>query len=163
MDILFENTYVRDKELAKEYYMFCIYKRLSCRIARIIWTLADLIGLLFLNPFVLALDLVFCLARLIRYYNSINKMVNWGIQVHGKEIEARTVVTDTYFERTLSTGAVTKVELKTIKQAVQTKNLILLRSDKGIYHIFRKDTFTIGTKNDFIAFLINKGITVTGK
>ena len=42
----------------------------------------------------------------------------------------------------------------------QTKNLILLKSRANLIYILRKDTFTKGTKDDFIAFLRSKGIKV---
>ena len=44
-----------------------------------------------------------------------------------------------------------------------TKNLILLHSKAKLIYIFRKDTFTKGTKNDFIAFLKDKGVKINRK
>jgi hypothetical protein len=50
-----------------------------------------------------------------------------------------------------------------IKGAVQTKNLILLRTKANMIWIFRKDSFSVGSKEEFISFLKNKGIKVKGK
>ena len=87
-------------------------------------------------------------------------MVKRDIEVHGKEISVETIVTDDFIQNKASTGAVNKLELNRIKNAAQTKNLILLRSKANLIFIFRKDTFTKGSKDDFIAFLKTKGIKV---
>lgn len=42
----------------------------------------------------------------------------------------------------------------------KTKNLILLQSKASLIYIFRKDTFTKGTTDDFVIFLRSKGIKI---
>lgn len=49
---------------------------------------------------------------------------------------------------------------RTIVKAVQTENLILLRSKANLIYIFRKDTFIKGTHEEFIMFLRGKGIKI---
>jgi len=87
-------------------------------------------------------------------------MVKRDAEVHGKEISVETIVTDAFIQNTATTGAVNKLEYDKIRNVVQTKNLILLRSKANLIYIFRKDTFTKGTKDDFIAFLKVKGFKV---
>ena len=77
-----------------------------------------------------------------------------------KEIFVETIVTNEYIQNTASTGAVNKLEYNKIRNSVQTKNLILLRSKANLIYIFRKDTFTKGDKESFIRFLNNKGVKI---
>ena len=60
-------------------------------------------------------------------------------------------------------GGADTVEFNKIKNAIQTKNYILLRSKANLIYIFCKDTFTVGTKEEFVSFLRAKGIKVKGK
>ena len=87
-------------------------------------------------------------------------MVKRDNEVHGKEISVETVITNEYIQNTATTGTVNSVGYDKIRNAVQTKNLILLRSKANLIYIFRKDTFMKGTKDEFIAFLGTKGIKV---
>ena len=87
-------------------------------------------------------------------------MVKRDSEVHGKEISVETIVTNECIQNTASTGAVNKLEYDKIRSAVKTKNLILLRSKANLIYIFRKDTFSKGTTDEFIAFLTSKGIKV---
>ena len=87
-------------------------------------------------------------------------MVKRDSEVHGKEISVETIVTNEYIQNTASTGAVNKLEYDKIRNSVQTKNLILLRSKANLIYIFRKDTFTKGNKEDFISFLNGKGVKI---
>ncbi|MGI6745062.1 MAG: hypothetical protein ACOX45_02610 [Acutalibacteraceae bacterium] len=43
---------------------------------------------------------------------------------------------------------------------MQTKNLILLRSEANLVYIFCKDTFSKGTPDEFLTFLSKKGLKV---
>ena len=97
------------------------------------------------------------------YFYQGNAMAKRTKETYGKYIEIETVVTDEFIKITTETGNEAKIPLKKIKKAIQTKNLILLRSQANLLYIFRKDSFTVGTKEDFISFLKNKGIRVKGK
>ena len=103
---------------------------------------------------------LFLLFQLYCYFRQVNTMVKRDSEVHGKEISVETIVTNEYIQNTASTGAVNKLEYDKIRSAVKTKNLILLRSKANLIYIFRKDTFSKGTKDEFIAFLASKGIKV---
>ena len=94
------------------------------------------------------------------YVNQVNTMVKRDSEVHETEISVETIITNEYIQNTASNGAVNKLEYDKIKSATQTKNLILLRSKANLIYIFRKDTFTKGTKDEFVVFLASKGIKV---
>ena len=169
MDILFENSHVRNREVAKEIYGYYYFRRRINIFAYLLLGLGFIANLLdlivygscdvtifILIPFVALLP-VFC------YISQVRAMVNRDKELCGKEIEVRLVVTESAMEYSASTGALCKVGLDRIRSAVQTKNLILLRSRSNILYIFRKDGFTVGRKEDFIAFLKGRGIKVRGK
>ncbi len=166
MEILFENSYVRNKELAKEIYRYYHFQRkplVVCHIIIFLSLVANLLAVIFdekHNLGIIVFSLFYFSARLFSYYNQVNAMVKRDNEMYGKEITVETIVTDEFIQNTASTGSVNKIEYDKIRSAAQTKNLILLRSQANLIYIFRKDTFTKANAEMFIAFLMTKGIKV---
>jgi hypothetical protein len=166
MEILFANSYVRNKELAREIYRHYYFHRKLYIVLDILVMLSFLANLIItiLQGAIywtgIILPLLFFLLQFYGYFSQVNLMVKRDAEVCGNEISVETVVTDAFIQNTASTGAVNRLEFDKIRSAAQTKNLILLRSKANLIYIFRKDTFTIGTKEEFIAFLKEKGIKV---
>lgn len=166
MEILFENSYVRDKELAKDIYSYYYLKRKELVVYYVLISLAFIANILIALfekiynwGFIILFPLLF-LFQLYCYFRQVNAVVKRDEEVHGKGIEVKTIVTNEYIQNTAATGAVNKLGYDKIRYAVQTKNLILLRSKANLIYIFRKDTFTKGTLDDFVTFLRAKGIKV---
>ena len=166
MEILFENSYVRNKELAKEIYRYYYFQRkwlVVCYALLLLSFLSNIFISIFEKTYnwgVCILVPLFFLFQLYCYFRQVNTMVKRDSEVHGKEISVETIVTNEYIQNTASTGAVNKLEYDKIRNSVQTKNLILLRSRANLIYIFRKDTFTKGNKEDFISFLNGKGVKI---
>ena len=169
MEILFKNSYTRNRELAKEIYRFYYFQRkllvftyfllAFSFLANIVCVAVGIsynIGILIFVPLFVAIQF-YC------YFHQVNIMVKRDNEVHGKEINVETTVTDSYIQNVASTGSVYQIGYDDIKNAVQTKNLILLRSKSNLIYIFDKNTFDIGTKEEFLLFLTSKGIKVRGK
>ncbi len=166
METLFENSYVRNKELAKEIYRYYYFQRkwlVVCYILIFLSFLANVLIAMFEKAVhwgVLVIVPLFFFFQLNCYFRQVNTMVKRDSEVHGKEIAVKTTVTNEYIQNTASTGAINQLEYDRIRNVAQTKNLVLLRSKANLIYIFRKDTFTKGTKDDFIAFLKTKGVKV---
>lgn len=169
MDILFENSYIRNKKLAKEIYRYYYFKRKIYIFSYVMlgfFFTKNLLSAIFLNSYSLIVFIVAPLCALVPVYCyicQVNAMIQRDNEIHGKEIEVNTVVTDEFIQSTSSTGGVSKVEFDKIKTAIQTKNLILLHSKANLIYIFAKDAFNIGGKEEFVTFLKTKGIKVIGK
>lgn len=166
MEILFENSYIRNRQLAKEIYRYYYFQRknlLACYIILFLCFIADILLAVFENTIIWSILIIVPVLFLFQFYcycRQVNTMIARDSEVHGKEITVETIVTDEYIQNTASTGAVNKIEYCKIRNVVQTKNLILLRSKANLIYIFRKDTFTKGTADEFIRFLKNKGIKI---
>ena len=166
MEILFENSYVRNKDFAKEIYRFYYFQRKGLVICYVLLSLSLVVNILIsifektYNWSIFIFVPVFFLGQLYCYFRQVNTMVKRDSEVHGKEISVETIVTNEYIQNTASTGAVNKLEYDKIRNSVQTKNLILLRSKANLIYIFRKDTFTKGDKESFARFLNNKGVKI---
>ncbi len=166
MEILFENSYIRNKELAKEIYRYYYFQR-KWLIAFFVFLIAGFICNILMaimsgvyRWWVFAFVPIYFLYHFFCYFRQVNTMVKRDKETHGKEITVETIVTDGFIQNTASTGGVNKLEYDNIKSSVQTKNLILLRSKANLIYIFRKDTFSKGSKEEFILFLRNKGIQI---
>ena len=166
METLFENSYVRNKELAKEIYRYYYFQRkwlVVCYALLLLSFLSNIFISIFEKTYnwgVFIFVPLFLFFQLYCYFRQVNTMVKRDSEVHGKEVSVETIVTNEYIQNTASTGAVNKLEYDKIRNSVQTKNLILLRSRANLIYIFRKDTFTKGNKEDFISFLNGKGVKI---
>jgi hypothetical protein len=131
MEILFENSYVRNKELAKEIYRYYYFQRkwlVVCYALLLLSFLSNIFISIFEKTYnwgVFIFVPLFLLHQLYCYFLQVNTMVKRDSEVHGKEISVETIVTNEYIQNTASTGAVNKLEYDKIRNSVQTKNLIL--------------------------------------
>lgn len=166
MEILFENSYVRNKQLAKEIYRYYYFQRkwlVACYVLFSLSFLENILIAVFEKTYIWSVLIfvpLFFLFQFYCYFRQVNTLVKRDSEVHGKEIAVETIVTNKFIQNTASTGAVNKLEYDKIRNVVQTKNLILLRSKANLIYIFRKDTFTKGNKEEFIVFLRGKGFKI---
>ena len=112
---------------------------------------------------IIALYLIIVLLQFLLYHLSLNRTLKRDLEMLGKPADGTFKVTNDSIIGEGANGAVTETSFDNMKSAAQTKNLIILRTKANLLFIFRKDGFSIGTKEDFVAFLKNKGIKVRGK
>jgi len=166
MEILFENSYVKSKQLTKEIYRYYYFQRtwlVFCYVLISLSFVANILVAIFEKTYnwgILIFVPLYFLFQLYRYFREVNTMVKRDDEIHSKEIAVETIVTNDYIQNTATTGAVNKLEYDKIRNAVKTKNLILLRSKANLIYIFRKDTFTKGDQEGFIRFLNDKGVNI---
>ena len=168
MESLFENTYIRDKKVAKEIYGYFYFRRKFYIIVYIMLVIAfaanlvtAICGYSYNLPAFILIPLLFALP-FYSYFRQVSILVKRDKEAHGDVVELNTVVTEDFIQITVLTS-VSKVEFDKIKSVIQTKNLILLRTKANMLVIFQKDGFTKGDKDEFVSFLKNKGIKVKGK
>ena len=166
MDVLFENSHIRNKALAKELYGFIFFRRHYLFVAYIVLLISFIINLILLfttgttNWYIFIFVPLFLVLRVITYYKSVKLMTERDDEMFGGPVEVKAIVTDEFIQNTTSSGSVNKLEFNKIKKVNQTKNLILLLSDSKLIYVFRKDSFSVGTYDEFIVYLRNKGIKV---
>lgn len=165
MDIIFENSYARNREVLKEtnrYLLFCRPVFIILDILMALLLLMSVFNSLYFWRFDFRLLLYFCVYIFIRifpYFNSIRITLKRDAEaLGGSPVKIHTEVTDTSIILTASTGSKNEFQLTSIKKVVQTKNLILLRTKANLLLTFRKDSFTVGSSEEFLSFLADKGI-----
>ena len=168
MDVLFRNTHTRTKELTKEMYRYFYFQQKSSIVIYVLLSVcflanavSGILGYTY-SLAVLAGVPLLILFRIFLYTCQVNTMRKRDQEMSEQDIEVETVVTDEYVQST-ALGGHSKIGLDKIKRATRTKNLILLHTKANLIYIFRKDSFTVGNYDEFIAFLKNKGIKVKGK
>ena len=166
MDVLFENGYVRNKQLAKEIYRYFYFRGVGNILSYsflLLAFLANVLSRMFEGSYSLFIlvfvPLLFSL-RFCSYCRKVKMMEKRDREIQGTEIMVKIVVTSEYIQNTTSIGSVTNLEIGKIRKAVQTKNLILLITEAKLLYIFPRDKFTKGNAEDFIKFLKDKGIKV---
>ena len=168
MEILFENTYVRDKALSKE---ICGYQWFHLNFY---WPIAAIVCISWISNVVSAAlgypydAVAFVLAPLwllwapLCYVLQVRTMLKRDQECFDGEILVRMTVAEEWIE-VQTNGNTIRAELCRMKRAYQTKHLILVRSEARLFYILRKDSFSLGSREEFIAFLMKKGIRVKGK
>lgn len=166
-EVLFENRYERTADLAKELYRYYFFKRPRFVVLDIFLALGLLANILvgiFEKSFqyeILIVLLVYYLFRFYMYRKTVNALLKRDHETYaGKPAGVHMLVMAETMQCTTSSGAVTEIAYSKFKNAIQTKNLISLRSEANLLYIFRKDSFTKGTPEAFISFLQAKGIKV---
>lgn len=171
-EILFENKFVRDKAVIKEIYTHWYFKRplmiaifayfglylVACLFAMIFSPeeLADLI-----YPIVVIIFALFMLFLV--YISSVNTAAKRDSELaNGGELLCTVSVTDSEITNS-ALESNNKVSFDNVNRAFITKNYAVVVTKARIVYIFKKDSFTIGDTESFIAFLKSKGIKVRGK
>ena len=169
MEILFKNNYIRDKAVLKEVYQYYFSK-----LKRFIVCYSILILLFFVRLVRLILGYTYNYDMLIYvplvfaffvfyYFQLVNISLKRDKENYGQNVCIETIVTDEYVQREILSGNACKIAFDAIKRADQTKHFIVLFTKARQLYIFKKDSFSIGDKEQFISFLKAKGITVKGR
>ena len=172
METRFENKYIRDKQTAKDVYGYWYFKRpimIACYVVLGIWAAIYSLGAI-LTPgfasdnFIVAFVVIASMSIvLFAYYNQVNGMVKRDMELaRGREILCKSTVTDS--EIIFSNfGNEVAISIDNVKYAFVTNQYIALVTKAKLMCMFKKDGFTVGDADSFIAFLREKGIKVKGK
>lgn len=166
MDVLFENSYIRNKEMIQETCRYIYFKNPGFIVFDIMFGLYFIMnmGLLVLNQqtegFYSIIFIIFFLAfQLILYYISVKIMVKQDQEItNGNDLHINAVVTNEFIKFTTSTGSVNEIPFSKIKKVMKTKNFILLRTKAMMVFGFRNDSFTKGSAEELLSFLRSKGL-----
>lgn len=168
MEVLFENTLVRNKATAKEFYGYFSFRQpvmLFFIVLFLVSFTANLVGLILGSTYELTTLIVvplFFVFVFWRYTRQVNLMLKRDREALGGEVTLVTTVTDTHIQSTVNNGSTNTVNLTDVKKVVQTKNLILVCTKAKLVFILHKDTFKDRNKDEFLAFMKSKGIKVNG-
>lgn len=157
MEILFENTYTRTEDVAKETYRYVFFKRKPLIALGALFLLALILNAYTQNWTIVTLCIFLALVFVFGYSRNVKLTIRRDEEISQNPITVNTVVTDGYIQPAFSVGSVYKIYFRDIKQAAQTKNYILLTTKAMQILAFRKAGFSKGTPEEFIAFLRTKG------
>ncbi len=164
---LFENKFVRDLNTAKEVYLHHFFGTRFMIIANAIaglYGVAILAGLItdFQNArgYIPQVILLFIyIAVMVYAYNaSVNTQVARDKEIaDGSDFICSLTVTDSEITITNPVGT-QSVRLDGLRYAFLTKSYIALVTDAKYMYLFKKDSFSKGSADEFVAFLKNKGL-----
>ncbi len=170
MEVLFKNTYTRDKKLITEYCRHAMYKSPStivgyCLIAFLIVDCVFMVMLqksvewLTIYAFIIAVFGIAVIAWQCR--RSIKLILRRDLEVnHGKPMDITVIVTNDGIGIRNDTAEQT-ISFDSVKKKVyQSKNLIYLTTNAKLAIIFDKNSFEIGSAEELLAFLRAKGFKI---
>lgn len=166
MQMVFENSYTCDMETLKEAFNVLIFRGplvivsvvmlIACFVINVLWLFMYKISSIFILWYV---PLLFgWMFFLLRYRCS--DILKKNREICGSAVVVHTIVTQDYIQISNSTGATLQITYANIKFAVQSRRLIVLRSQANQSFIFRTDAFTTGNAQEFLWFLHQKGIRI---
>lgn len=165
---IFKNVFVRDEETLREFYK---HNYLAAPLFRIIYIGYAVLLLMSLLASLLAYDLtlfasylflglVFALILFFKYSQSLKITVARDKELaNGRDMVTEIFVFDDKIEHT-ALGNSQALGFESIKRVQQSQNYIYVISNAKLVYIFKKDSFTLGTPEEFIEFLKSKGIKI---
>jgi len=166
MEILFENSHIREKQLFKETGFYAFFRRPFAMIANIVAILCIIINipLLFLKEdrafhiFMIFVGVLIILCGILGYHKYVKTW--YTREVEPRATNGTTTYTIEVYEDKLvhcsTLGTRQELELSRIKKVVKTKSYILLQSNANLMYVFDKNGFTKGTLEEFLEFLRGK-------
>ena len=170
MEHVFENTYKRTREVAKETMRYLYFRRPW---AVIYWSLMAALTALMLaivvwaryfswmSALYFALVIWVTARNLYNYRKSIRLIIARDREQYGEE----PVAVNTFFSQTgvgilPQSGEPAEIAYENIKYAAQTKHLIIFFTKAKLYHMVHKDGFTKGNAAECLAFFREKGVKI---
>lgn len=166
MEILFENKYVRNKEWAKDAFAYIYFRRPIMIVFDIVFGLYAILGIYelidvgYFNWLYFFIPVFWCVFIAFMYRKNVVTIIKRDQEIHGKEIEVNLTVTEELIKQSQSTGSEFQLNYHDIKRAIKTKKYIYLWSKTNMLYSLKLDSFSVGTADDFLIFLRNKGIKV---
>lgn len=169
MEPLFENVYVRDENVMKEYLRRMLLLGPSAFISYglIAFLLVNLISLwiwigYFATSYLFGAVFIAAMYFFI-YWRTLKLTMDREQEVNGGEpLELHTTVMENSIACRTRVDA-PEVAYSSIKKVIQTKNLIIVVTKAKLAFIMTKDGFTRGTAEELLQFFRNKGLKVKGK
>jgi len=166
MNILFENTTIRNHEKNKETYRTLFSKNSIYRFFSV-FMLLSLIANIIIHIFkgsgnllIFILVPVFFLTLLFQENIQIRTQDRRDKEMFGDEpVVLHHVFTDDKLIFT-SKGSETQLDYSNIKKVYKSKNLILIHTKANLVYMLAKDGFTVGTANELIRYFKAKRIKV---
>lgn len=169
---IFENKFKRGREAMKEIYFryfMCGPVTIVIYVVLALYLVSFVIAA-FVGPEAmveagvpLAMLIFAVLLMYFRYRQSVNLAVERDNELSGGEgLDINIAVTEESITNITEDGQST-VGFDRVKSAFVTKNYIAVTTKAKLIYILKKDSFTVGDYDGFIAFLTEKGIKVKGK
>lgn len=166
MNILFENNYLRNEALAKEFYRYFYFQRKIAKVTFILLCVGIIITIIKsfleqqLDYSLLYMPIIVISVVTISYYKSVKNIVKRDNEASSEGISVNIIVSDDCIIRKSSLGDKVSLTFDKFKYAATTKNLILMFSNTNVVTILRKDSFIGGNSEDFMRFLLSKNIKI---
>ena len=167
MDILFENSYERSKEVIKELYRKIYFRR---PLNLVIYVVLGCIAVLNIVKALYGMNfsfggcvyvILFFLMQLVMCRNSVSTAMAREREKFGPEtLKVRTLVTQEGIQSFYGEKTAEPIPFSQIKKVWITKNLILLHTRSRLMLIFHKNNFTVGTQEEFLKYLRENGLKV---
>ncbi len=172
MEPRFENRYTRTYAIIKEFYKYSLFQNKRRRAGIILSAFAILLGLYYYisfadKPFygtfylcVILVSVCILTALVTRYILTPKIYIKRDMELNNGVLQEITMtITDTTVKQSTPCSEIT-LPLTKLKKVSKTKNTILLMTATNLYFILKRDSFTLGTEEEFLTFLREKGFKV---
>lgn len=170
MEVLFENCYTRTPAIHKEIYRrylitspLQIVTNILAVLVLLLFSALNILRMILGEPFRFGGYIFVALLFLVReamYIFTYKTAIKRDYEMNqGQPLECKTVITESGMQF-ITSGSEITVELSAIKKVIKTRNLILLHTKANLVYALIDNGFTVGSKDEFIQFLKNKGFKI---
>lgn len=162
MDTLFENRYVRNKEIIKAMCLYLFFRRkiqiflqaIMC--ALFVGALVSLILGYTYNWFALIAVPLYFAYKIYLYFAQVRRMMQRDQEMFGDAAVVESVVTEEGIQTSSSGGAQMTLSFDKFHSVDHTKKLILVYTKAKLIYVLPKDSFTKGSAEACLLFLKSK-------
>lgn len=168
-EVLFESAHVRDKSFWREFYGFSLFKR-PFNVVISVFMALYFVGFLFLWIFggdfsgALIIPIIWVALVAFLYFKNVKISLAREEEISNDTPTVYTIrITNSGMTYTSSLGTKHETDLSKIKKVWITKHYLMLQTPSKLCFTVKKDGFTVGTYEEFCAFLRAKGFKVKTK
>jgi len=167
MEVLFQNTYIRNRNMLKEVYANVLFFKSYAIFLDAFMLLAFLISIfqIFLlwdfSFHVQICTIVYIIVRLLSYSNTIQTMLKRDAELSkGAPIEVTIQITEGAILTNTSHGHTSELAITSVRFATKTNNYLVLQTEAKHLVVLKKDSFSVGSYEAFLQFLQRKNIKI---
>lgn len=166
MELLFRNTYIKSEKLIRECNGFALLRKPIIIFFDVFFVFEFCLGIyklwrLHIIDLLLLFIPIWWFVFIILFCSQIIKiMVERDKELGIDNTEVVSEVTEDSIKQICANNMQVEIRYSTIKRGHQTENYIVLQTKAKLLYVFKKDGFTVGDAEGFLAFLRSKGIRI---
>ena len=141
METLFENSYIKNREWAKDVFGYINFRRPLIIVFDIYFFLCIVLGIVDIivdkniNVYLFILPIFWIFLQVFIYFKNVNVTLKRDLETHGKPVEVTVIVTDENITTVQSTGSEIHLNYADVKKSISNEEIHIF-ANKSQFALF---------------------------